>query len=330
MRLLPLSVVLALSCRASAQPIHHVCPAAALGGCAEEWPRACWQGSAVTWRWSFAAASMAALLAQHRKLWRRRSSKGVSLAMVGLGCGAQVCEALAQLIARLHVRPRWHGWEWSDPALTPLVVQLLQAALWLGLLAHAVHWAPNRSLADVEARAESVRGLGFAAAGLAALLFLLWVMLALLGPCGLTVDLGCLLAALADGLVLLTWLPQLHLSAQTGSVGAITVPGSLVGGLGQCGAAMTLSGCAVAGSAWLAPLVSGLEQLALFALLLLLTHRHALARRSNWVGADARHGDGEAQGLLDSEDDTAPPSSAHAPTPSKHRGEEEEESAWYE
>ena len=72
---------------------------------------------------------MAALLAQHRKLWRRRSSKGVSLAMVGLGCGAQVCEALAQLIARLHVRPRWHGWEWSDPALTPLVVQLLQAAL---------------------------------------------------------------------------------------------------------------------------------------------------------------------------------------------------------
>eukprot|EP01045_Picozoa_sp_COSAG04_P022915 COSAG04_NODE_2655_length_3782_cov_7.891121_5_plen_111_part_01 len=77
MRLLPVSVVLGLSC-ASAQPIHHVCPAAVLGGCAEEWPRACWQGSAVTWRWSFAAASMAALLAQHRKLWRRRSSKGVS------------------------------------------------------------------------------------------------------------------------------------------------------------------------------------------------------------------------------------------------------------
>ena len=124
------------------------------------------------------------------------------------------------------------------------------------------------------------------------------------GACGLAIDLGCLLAACADAMILLAWLPQIHLSATSGNVGAVTIPGALIGGLGQCGAAATLSDCAVAGSAWVAPLVSGMEQLALFGLLILLSHRHALARRTNWVGADAQNGEEEARGLLDgSEDD---------------------------
>jgi uncharacterized protein with PQ loop repeat len=64
----------------------------------------------VAYRWSFAVLAMVALFAQHRKLWRRQSSKGVSLPMVCLGCGSMVCEMIAQLIARLRVRPRWRSW----------------------------------------------------------------------------------------------------------------------------------------------------------------------------------------------------------------------------
>jgi hypothetical protein len=138
---------------------------------------------------------------------------------------------------------------------------------------------------------------------LVGLLFLVLALLWLLGPCGITVDLGCLLAACADALILLAWIPQLQLSVATGSVGAMTIPGALIGGLGQIGAAMTLSDCAVAGTAWVAPLVSGLEQLGLFVLLVVLSHRHAIARRANWVGADARNGgEGESRGLLDGGD----------------------------
>jgi hypothetical protein len=277
-----------------------VCSPPAFGGCGDEWPRACWQGGAVTWRWSFALASMAALMAQHRKLWRRRSSKGVALPMLCLGCGSMVCEAIAQLIARLRVRPRWRGWEWSSPELTPLVVQLLLAALWLSLYIHAVHWAPTRSRADSQAREAGILLFQRFSVALGGLLLFVLALLGLQGgACGIAIDLGCLLAACADAMILLAWLPQIQLSASTGSVGAVTIPGALIGGLGQCGAAATLSDCAVAGSAWLAPLVSGLEQMALFMLLVTLSHRHALARRANWVGADAQHAEGEAQGLLE-------------------------------
>ena len=258
----------------------------------------------MTWRWSFAIASMVALVTQHRKLWRRRSSKGVSLPMLCMGCGSMVCEAFGQLIARLRVWPRWHSWQWSSPELTPLIVQLILAALWLSVYIHAVHWAPSRSRADSVAREAGILLFQRFCVTFGSLLVLVLALLTLQGgACGIVVDLGCLLAASADAMILLAWLPQIYLSATSGSVGAVTIPGALIGGLGQCGAAATLFDCAVAGSAWVAPLVSGMEQLALFGLLLLLSHRHALARRANWVGADAQHGDGEAQGLLDDNDD---------------------------
>lgn len=278
---------------ATAEAQQLVCSAPAFGGCGDEWPRACWQGGAVTWRWSFALASMAALMTQHRKLWRRRSSKGVSLPMLCLGCGSMVCEALGQLIARLRVRPRWRSWQWADPELTPLIVQLILAALWVSVYIHAVHWAPSRSRADSVAREGGILLFQRFCVGLGGLLLLVLALLGLQGgACGIAVDLGCLLAACADAMILLAWLPQIHLSASSGSVGAVTVPGALIGGLSQCGAAATLWDCAVAGSAWVAPLVSGMEQLGLFGLLVLLSHRHALARRANWVGADAQHAEG--------------------------------------
>lgn len=214
-----------------------------------------------------------------------------------------VCEALGQLIARLRVRPRWRSWQWSSPELTPLSVQLILVALWFSVYVHAVHWAPNRSRADSIAREAGILLFQRFCVALSGLVLLMLAVLGLQGgACGIAIDLGCLLAACADATILLAWIPQIHLSASSGSVGAVTIPGALIGGLGQCGAAATLSDCAVAGTAWVAPLVSGLEQLALFALLIMLSHRHALARRANWVGADAQAGEGEAQGLLDGSD----------------------------
>ena len=237
--------VLLISLTSAGMQLPGNCEPPEFGGCGDEWPRACWQGGAVAYRWSFAVLAMVALFAQHRKLWRRQSSKGVSLPMVCLGCGSMVCEMIAQMIARLRVRPRWRSWDWTEPELTPLVVQALLAALWLALCMHTMYWAPSRSDADSVARQAGValfRNFSLALGGLLSLvLSLLW----LLGPCGVTVDLGCLLAACADALILLAWIPQLQLSVTTGSVGAMTIPGALIGGLGQIGAAATLSDCAV-------------------------------------------------------------------------------------
>ena len=227
--------------------LQSACPGAMVAECADEWPRACWQGNAVNMRWGFAVASMAALLAQHGKIWRRQSSKGVSIAMVCLGSASQTSELVAKLLERLHRRSNWQAWDLSDPALTPLVVQTGLALLWTTLFMHVVYRYPARSAADVWGREYGIRLLGSFGFLLLAFLCFLGGLLAAVGPCGLTVDIGCMSAAAADGLILCAWIPQLHLSAKDNSVGAMSIPGALVGGVGGLGAAATLSDCAIAG-----------------------------------------------------------------------------------
>eukprot|EP01047_Picozoa_sp_COSAG01_P022561 COSAG01_NODE_1343_length_10640_cov_46.844322_9_plen_371_part_00 len=278
------------------------CAPPPMGGCTEDWPQGCFSTAAVGWRWGFAVASMLALLAQHRKLCRRGTSKGISTTMLCMGAAARLSSVLSQLSQQLHVRPHWREWDWGASTHTAVLAEMVSAGLWLLLFCHSVYWAPDHSEEDTAHKAFAVKLLKWTFLGLVGVLALGAGMLGIWGPCDFAVDFGCMLGAGADTLSVLQWLPQIVLSARSGAVGSITVPGVGVGGLGTCGVATVLFHCAAAGSEWLAPAASGGLQLLLFLVLAGLSHRHQLTRRVNWVDRDVL-AVSEGQSLLAVSDD---------------------------